>query len=181
MLETPRLILRPWREEDAADLYHYAKDPAVGPMAGWPVHTDIEHSRQIIRTVLCAPETYAVCRKEDGRAIGSIGLKQGAATDLTDRTDECELGYWLGQPHWGQGIIPEAAQALIRHGFETLRMRAIWCGYYDGNEKSRRVTEKLGFVYQFTTEGVDVPLLGEVRTGHVVLLTKEKWEQDSLR
>ena len=174
--ETERLILRPWREEDAEDLYRYASDPAVGPAAGWPVHTDVENSRDIIKNVLSAPETYAVCLKEDGRAIGSIGLKTGAHTDTTERADECELGYWLGQPFWGRGIIPEAAATLIEYAFETLGMRAIWCGYYDGNRKSARAMEKCGFCYHHTTEDVAVPLLGETRTGHVTLLTKEQWE-----
>lgn len=175
IMKTQRLILRPWQESDAEDLYKYAKDPEIGYPAGWPAHTGVENSMQIIRTVLSAPETYAVCLKEDGKAIGSIGLKMGDATDMTDRGDECELGYWLGKPFWGQGIIPEAAKALIHHGFETLGMRAIWCGYYDGNEKSRRAMEKLGFVYHHTTEGVEVPLLNERRTGHTTLLTKERF------
>jgi len=177
ILETKRLILRPWREEDAKDLYEYAKDPDVGPMAGWPVHTDVENSREIIRHVLSAPETYAVCLKEDGRAIGSIGLKMGNATDMTDRADECELGYWLGKPFWGKGIIPEAAMELLRYGFETLQMGAVWCGYYDGNRKSMRAMEKCGFRYHHTTENLEVPLLGEVRTGHATLLTKERWKK----
>lgn len=175
ILETERLILRPWLETDAADLYSYAKDRDVGPPAGWPPHESEEHSRQIIRDVLSAPETYAVCLK-DGRAIGSVGLKMGKNTTLTDREDECELGYWIGKPYWGQGLIPEACRELLRYAFEVLGMRAVWCGYYDGNEKSRRVQEKLGFVYQHTTENLALPLLGEKRTGHETLLTKSRWE-----
>ena len=54
ILETERLILRPWREEDADDLYIYASDPDIGPPAGWPPHTSVESSREIIRTVLSA-------------------------------------------------------------------------------------------------------------------------------
>lgn len=174
-LETERLWLRPWRVEDAEDLYRYASDPAVGPIAGWPPHTDVQNSRDIIERVLSAPETYAVCLKEDGKPIGSIGLKMGKYTDMTDRRDECELGYWLGQPFWGQGIIPEAAGALIDRAFQKLRMRAVWCGYYDGNQKSRRVQDKCGFVFHHTTRNLPVPLLSEIRTGHVMLLTKKRW------
>ena len=62
---------------------------------------------------------------------------------MTDRDDECELGYWLGEPFWGRGYMPEAAYALMKRGFETLEMTTIWCGYYDGNKKSKRVQEKL--------------------------------------
>ncbi len=175
--ETERLILRPWREDDAESLYKYASDPEVGPKAGWPPHTSVEDSRQIIRQVLSVPETYAVCLKESGEAVGSVGLKMGDATDMTDRTDECELGYWIGRSFWGQGLIPEASRELLRHAFEELNMQAVWCGYYDGNTKSRRVQDKLGFAYHHTTEGLEVRLMNEIRTGHVMLMTKETWEK----
>ena len=62
-LYTNRLILRPWLESDAENLYTYAKDPQVGPIAGWPIHTSVENSREIIENVLSADETYAVCLK----------------------------------------------------------------------------------------------------------------------
>ena len=179
MIETERLILRPWREDDAQALYKYASDPDVGPPAGWPPHTDVENSRQIIRTVFSVPETYAVCRK-DGSPIGSIGLKLSGSTDMTDRDDECELGYWIGKPFWGQGLIPEAAREVLRYAFEELGMRAVWCGYYEGNEKSRKVQTKLGFVYQHKTEGLEVGLMNEIRTGHCNLMTKERWQKVKL-
>ena len=175
MLETKRLILRPWREEDAEMLYKYAKDPEIGPPAGWPPHTGVENSREIIRDVLSAPETYAVCLKDDS-PIGSIGLMMKNVTTMTDRDGECELGYWIAKPYWGQGLIPEAAGELLRYAFEELKMGAVWCGYYEGNEKSRRVQEKLGFVYRYTTENLDVKQLGEKRTGHTNLLTKRRWQ-----
>lgn len=176
ILDTQRLILRPWQPEDAPDLYACAKDPAVGYPAGWPAHTSVENSAQIIAHVFSAPHTFAVCRKTDGKAIGCVGLKLAGDTDMTNRADECELGYWLGKPFWGQGIIPEAAEAVIRHAFTDLGMRAIWCGYYEGNHKSRRVMEKLGFSYRYTTHNLDVALVGEKRTGHTTLLTKAAWE-----
>ena len=72
-------------EDDAEDLYLYAADPEVGLPAGWPPHTSVENSREIIRTVLSAPETYAVCLKETGRPIGSIGLHRN---DLAEDDDE---------------------------------------------------------------------------------------------
>ena len=179
MIETERLILRPWQEQDAEDLYTYASDPEVGPPAGWPPHTSVDNSREIIKNVLSKPETYAVCLK-DGTPIGSIGLHLNGSTDMTDRDDECELGYWIGKPYWGQGLIPEASRALMRYAFEELGMRAVWCGYYDGNEKSRKVQTKLGFVYQHKTEGLEVSLMNEIRTGHCNLMTKERWQKVEL-
>ncbi len=175
VLETKRLILRPWDIADAEELYKYASDPGVGPAAGWKPHKSVEESRTVIEQVFCGRECYAVCLKPENRPIGAIELKLNGHTDMTNRDNECELGYWIGKPFWGQGLIPEAAEELIRHGFEELGMTRIWCGYYDGNHKSRRVQEKLGFRYQWTTKDVEVPLLGETRTGHVNSLTREEW------
>ncbi len=176
ILQTERLMLRSWEEDDAKSLYEYARNPDVGPIAGWPPHKSVEESRDIIRNVLSGAEAYAICLKSDNRAIGAIELKLNGHTDMTDRDDECELGYWIGKPFWGQGMVPEAAREMLRHAFEDMGMRKVWCGYYDGNEKSRRVQEKCGFRYQWTTEDVDVPLMHEKRTGHVSCITREEWE-----
>lgn len=176
ILQTERLMLRRWEEGDARSLYEYARNPDVGPIAGWPPHKSVEESRDIIRNVLSGAEAYAICLKSDNRAIGAIELKLNGHTDMTDRDDECELGYWIGKPFWGQGMVPEAAREMLRHAFEDMGMRKVWCGYYDGNEKSRRVQEKCGFRYQWTTEDVDVPLMHEKRTGHVSCITREEWE-----
>lgn len=96
---------------------------------------------------------------------------------MTERDDECELGYWLGQPFWGRGYMPEAASELLRHGFEDLGMTTFWCGYFDGNQKSKRVQEKLGFVFHHTCNEVPVPLLNEIRVGHTNVMTKDCWEK----
>ena len=181
MLETDRLILRPWEDTDADCLFEYASDPQVGPAAGWPAHQSVSESLEVIRNVLKKPESYAVCLKSNGKAIGSIGLKLKGDTDMTERDDECELGYWIGRPFWGQGLIPEAASEMLRHAFEDLGMRKVWCGYYEGNTKSKRVQEKLGLRYQWTTDEVEVPLMQEIRKGHVNAITRDQWIRDRIR
>ena len=176
-IETERLLLRPFAEADAADLYKYAKDPEVGPAAGWPPHGSVEESRNIIRLVLSGPESYAVCKKEDGRLIGAIALSTKGDSRLAERKDECELGYWIGKPFWGQGFVTEAS---LRRAFTELGMQRVWCAYYEGNEKSKRVQEKLGFRHEKTLREVDVPLLKEVRTEQVSLLSREAWRQKNM-
>ena len=180
MLKTERLILRRWEDSDAESLFEYAADPDVGPIAGWPPHQTIEESRDVIKNVFNGKEAYAICLKTDDRAIGAIELKLNGHTDLTDRDDECELGYWLGKPFWGQGIMPEAVKEILRHAFEKIGMTKVWAGYYEGNIKSKRVQEKSGFRYQWKSEGVDVPLMHEKRTGHVSSMTKDQWQWDRL-
>ena len=92
-LETERLILRSWSEDDAEQLYKYASDHDVGYPAGFPAHTSVENSRQIIRDILSADETYAVLLKETMLPIGSIGLMFHNA--LAKNDGECELGFWI--------------------------------------------------------------------------------------
>ena len=176
-LETKRLILRRWEDSDAEDLYKYASDPDVGPIAGWPTHQSVDESRDVIKNVFNGKEAYAICLKEDGKAIGAIELKLNGCrgNDLANEDDECEMGYWLGKPFWGQGIMPEAVKEMLRHAFEDLGMQKVWIGYYEGNNKSKRVQEKCGFRYQWRSEDVDVPLMHEKRTGHVSLMTREDW------
>lgn len=177
ILETERLILRPWHEDDAEDLYLYAQDPRVGPSAGWPPHTSVDNSRDIISTVLSTTGTFAVVRKSTGRPAGSIGLTVGAGSSLKLPSDEAEIGFWIGVPFWGQGLIPEAVRALAGYGFEEMSLKKIWAGYFDGNEKSRRAQEKCGFVYSHTRENVYWRLMEEKRTEQVMVLTREKWRE----
>ncbi len=176
-LYTERLLLRPWSENDAESLYEYAKSPEVGPIAGWQVHTSVEYSREIIRSVLSAPETYAVCLKEDNRAIGSIGLMIGKASNLKLSDTEGEIGYWIGVPLWGRGLIPEACSEIIRHAFSDLKLEALWCGHFDGNIKSKRVQEKCGFTYHHTNRDAYFELIGQIRTEHITRLKNEEWKR----
>ena len=177
MLETQRLILRKWNDTDADSLFEYAKDPDVGPIAGWSPHKSITESLDVIRNVLNGKECFAICEKGSEKAIGAIELILNGHTDITENDTECELGYWLGKPFWGRGYMPEAAREIIRHGFEDIGMTTIWCRYFDGNQKSKRVQEKIGFIYHHTCEAVPVPLMNEVRIEHTNVLTREHWEE----
>ena len=174
---TKRLILRPWLISDAEDLYEYAKNPQVGPIAGWPTHTSVKNSKEIIENVLAVDETYAVCMKNDGKAIGSIGLLIGQSSNLDLPDTEGEIGYWIGVPFWGQGLIPEAIKEILHHGFEDLKLDKIWCGYFDGNDKSKRVQEKCGFIYHHTNKDILWKLMDDIRTEHITCLTRRDWEK----
>jgi RimJ/RimL family protein N-acetyltransferase len=166
------LILRPWEAEDAPALFELAKDPQVGPIAGWSVHTSVENSREIIEGVLSASETYAVVPLGGSTPIGSIGLMIGEASNLSLPGDEGEIGYWIGVPYWGQGLIPEAVRELLRHGFNDLGLKVIWSGYFEGNEKSKRVQEKCGFQYHHTEKDKLWPITNDIRTEHITCITK---------
>lgn len=160
-METKRLILRRWKVSDAEDLFRYASDPDVGPIAGWPPHQNVDESREVIKSVLNGKESYAICLKKENKVIGSIELKLNGYTDFTDRDDECEMGFCLAKPFWNQGIMPEAVRKMLRHAFEDCGMQKVWIAYYEGNTRSKRVQEKCGFKFQWRSENVDVPLMHE--------------------
>ena len=143
ILETGRLLLRPFADRDAADVYEYAKDPRVGPDAGWPPHRDLAESLEIIRTVFAQPHVFALELKEEGKVVGSAGYV-GRHQVLLPGPDD-EIGYALHPDWWGQGLMTEAVAALLERGFCQRGLEAIWASHYAENVASRRVIEKSGF------------------------------------
>jgi RimJ/RimL family protein N-acetyltransferase len=175
-LETERLILRPWQADDSAALHKYASDPRIGPMAGWPPHSSIDESAQVIATILSSAETYAVTVRSTGEPIGSVGLTFGSVCQILQlNPNEAEIGYWVAVPYWGQGIATEAVKALLRHAFEDLLLDAVWCGHYDCNQRSQRVQEKCGFRHQRTEAEVLCAALGEYRAVHLSCLRRDQY------
>ena len=173
MLETERTILRPFTDADAEDLYEYAKDPRVGPIAGWKPHESVEESREIIRTVFAAPGTFAVVDKATGRVIGSagfVGRNYGEGYGPSD-----EIGYALSPDYWGRGLMAEVVEELIRYGFEELGLNAIWCAHYKENQRSRRVIEKTGFTFVFSERLSDEFYLDRPTDFYVLL--RQDWER----
>lgn len=118
ILQTKRLLLRPWQDSDAEDLYRYAGSPEVGPIAGWPVHASVQNSLAILRGVLSEPETYAVVPKAVGHAVGSVGLMIGKASALGIPETEGEIGYWIG--------VPFGARASSRKRWRKCCAAALW-------------------------------------------------------
>lgn len=123
-----------------------------------------------------APETYAVVLKETGEPVGSCGIMFSDGFHSDDMKKEAEIGYWIRKPFWGQGLIPEAVNALLSRCFNQLALDAVWCGYYDGNDKSKQVCEKCGSHYHHTNKDVVSPL-GDVRTEHFYIMTKEDYKK----
>jgi RimJ/RimL family protein N-acetyltransferase len=167
--------MRPWRENDAAGLYEHARNPNIGPIAGWPVHTSVENSREVIRDILSAPGVYAITIRPGDEAVGSLGLMVGTASNLVLPPDEAEIGYWIAEPFWNRGYTTEAARELIRIAFEREGVTTLWCGWFDGNERSRRVGEKCGFRHVRTEERYWPPIDKTV-TQHISRLTRAEWE-----
>lgn len=146
-LKTERLLLRPWRESDLQDFYAYASVDGVGQMAGWTPHQNIEESKRILSHFIEHKHVFALEYK--GKVIGSLGVEEYAEEyypDLTDLSGR-EIGYVLSKEYWGQGLMPEAVQAVVRYLFDTVKLDFILVGHFDWNRQSARVIEKCGFRY----------------------------------
>lgn len=176
MLDTERLILRPWQASDAPSLYQYASDERVGPIAGWAPHTSIAQSLEIIETVFSRPEVYAVALQADDTAIGMAGLLIGKDSNFGIADNEAEIAYWIGVPFWGKGMVPEAVRELMRHAFEKLNVDALWCGYFADNEQSFKVQAKCGFKHHHTEENKFNQFLNDYRTERISRITKDEWQ-----
>lgn len=147
VLETERLILRPFTLADAPDVQRLAGDRAVasttlniphpyedGMAEAW-IRT---HPEQFARDETV---TFAITRR-DGTLIGAIGLTINA------RFRRAELGYWIGVPYWGQGYCTEAARAVRDYGFETLGLHRIHATHLTRNPASGRVMVKIGMQHE---------------------------------
>ena len=145
IIQTKRLTLRPWAESDAAILFKYAKDPELGPRAGWSPHSSEEESLEIIRKFFMNDHTWAIVLKKSSTVVGCIGYLPASASNLTIAEDQAEVGYWVARPYWGEGICTEALQKVIDHCFNKEGFNVLWGDYFLDNPASGRVMEKCGF------------------------------------
>lgn len=171
-LHTPRLLLRPFTSGDQEELYDYARDPRVGPAAGWSPHQNQEESLEIIRTVFAAPYVFAVVDRASGRVIGSAGYTGRHCPEFPPPNGE--IGYALHPDFWGQGLMVEAVQELLRLGFEELGLASVWCTHYVENRRSQRVIEKSGLIYQMDLQILDEPT-GQEKPARLYGVTREEW------
>lgn len=147
-LETRRLFLRWPRAKDAGEIVQLAGDKAVAEMTARIPHPypPALATRYIAETregnAAGTSLTLAIAeRRHPEKLIGMIGFVPGA-----DET-EAEIGYWLGRPHWGKGLMTEAAQAIVDGVFLYSDLRSIVTGIRVINPASRKVIEHCGFQY----------------------------------
>ena len=144
-METERILLRPWREEDAEALYRHASDPEVGPRAGWSHHKSVDESRNIIRTLFANDHTWAIVQKESREPIGCICYYTPDESNIGIFPNDAEVGYWVARPYWNRGIATEALKLLIDYCFRQRGFRTLWADYFPDNQASGRVMQKCGF------------------------------------
>ena len=135
--------IRLWSEEDADALQRYANNRKI-----WlnlrdiiPHPYSLQDAQAFLGFATQANSTdFAIANETE--AIGCIGLRLG--NDVHRKT--AELGYWLGEPFWGRGIMTEAVTAFTRFAFRAFHLQRIFAEPFEGNTPSVRVLEKAGFV-----------------------------------
>lgn len=151
ILETPRLLLRPFTVEDAPAMFaNWASDDEVTKYLTWPTHTDPAGSRAILEGWVgqyADPTCYnwAVVLKELGEPIGSMGVVQRNAA-----AESVHIGYCIGRRWWHQGITSEALDRVIRYLFEEVGVGRIDSRHDPRNPHSGQVMAKCGMVYEGT-------------------------------
>lgn len=173
-LETERLILNEWTLSDAEDLYAYAKNPNVGPHAGWSPHKSVDESKEIITELFLPVGAWAIRLKESGRVVGSIGLEPDKyRPDANSR----EMGYSLAEDQWGKGIMTEAATAVLHFGFRELGLDQMGICTGELNKRSQRVIEKCGFRYEGTLRRNYKVYDGSIRDSMIFSMLRSEYEE----
>lgn len=172
ILETERLILRPWEESDLNDFYEYAKNPNIGQNAGWRPHQSKSESEKILKLFIQRDETWAIVLKNKNKVIGSLGLhydykRNGINTKM--------LGYVLSEEYWGKGIMTEGVKKVISYAFEELKIDILSVYHYSFNVRSRRVIEKCGFTYEGTMRWVEKIYDGRIVDEACYSILKEEY------
>lgn len=174
-IETERLILSKWSvRRDAKDLFEYAKNPNVGPNAGWAPHENVAESKMRIKKVFLKSMIWKISLKGEGKAIGSIGFEPDKRRiDIKSR----ELGYSLSEDYWGRGIMTEAGQAVLKYAFEDLGLSVVSIVTTPDNRRSLRVIEKLGFTYEGTLREGQLTCDGKAKDTMCFSMLRREWEQ----
>ena len=147
LFETERLVLRRFEETDAENMFNnYCNDSEVTKYLRWKAHKTVEDTISYVKNFVLPDYNneftyrWAIVLKETNEVIGCIDV-----VEYDEKKKAVELGWVIGRAHWGKGIMPEAAKAVMKYAFETLNVPSIFISHAEPNTQSGRVQEKLGF------------------------------------
>jgi RimJ/RimL family protein N-acetyltransferase len=144
LIETPRLQLRSVGEADIPELVPLigAREVAATTLR-IPHPYEEKHARAFLASVAKENELRLAIRlRSDGRLCGGVGLHPETPHH------HAELGYWIGVPYWGNGYATEAAKAVVRYGFEHLKLNRIFAHHFKHNPASGKVLRKIGMKHE---------------------------------
>ncbi len=148
MLETDRLILRPFVKEDLDDFFEYAQMEEIGPYCGWAAIKDKDIALERLNRMISIDNYFAIVLKSEDKVIGSIVLsnpdkKRYPNIDIEDNVKE--LGCNLSKYYWSNGYMTEAVNEMMRYAFEDLGVSAIYALSASPNINSAKLQDRCGF------------------------------------
>ena len=148
VIRTERLIMRPIRSSDAADMFEYSSDPYVTRYLTWEPHKDLRFTKNHIKRIERSYREglfydWALELKDKHKMIGTCGF-----TSFVYNEDSCEIGYVLNPRYHGYLLATEAAKAAVRYAFEMLSARSVFARCMPQNIASRRVMQRCGMKYE---------------------------------
>ncbi len=177
VIETARLVLRPFTVDDVEDIWPTVSDPEFPRFMSWDAHKTKEETREWLdgaSRVVASNEEVKWAIQHAGRVIGSISLHEIVWQMRAFRLDRGELGFWLATAHQKQGLMTEAVQAVVRFGFETIGLHKVMVTCMAENAASRRVIEKAAFRWVGRAED-DVWRDGKWHAHLIYELTAPEW------
>ena len=150
VINTPRLHLRKLTMKDAQDIYEYSKDPLVAEHVLWDAHKSVAESKGYIRWMMRKyrygePSSWGIALNEDDKVIGTIGFMW-----IQPENSAAEVGYSLSRKYWNMGYMTEALTALMRYGFDEMKLNRIEAMHETGNPASGAVMRKCGMKHEGT-------------------------------
>lgn len=177
-ITTSRLYLRNIIKSDDKDIFEYSRNPNIGPNAGWKPHESINETRKIMKAVfLNQPYCFGIILPENGKLIGTVGLVQDQKREFDKAM---MLGYSLSEDYHGKGYMTEAAQAVIKYGFENVKLKLISAYCYPFNKASQRVIEKCGFMYEGTLKMAELRFDGVLLDEICYSISREEYFQRNI-
>lgn len=171
VIETERLILRPFTENDAEAVFTCCRNPNLGNNAGWKPHETQEESLKILQTVFIPQKNiWAITKKENRQLVGSIGI---IPDPKRENSNVGMIGYWLNETQWGKGYMSEAVSVILKYGFNQLGLTLISANCYPHNEHSQQVLKRQGFVYEGILHQAEVTYDGKTYDHLCYYLKKE--------
>lgn len=146
ILKTPRLLLRPWRIGDEESLVRYVNNRKIwlNVRDSLPYPYTMNDALQWVQLATTLPQQVSLALEFKGEAVGAIGLI--LYDDVYRGT--AEIGYWLGEPLWGRGLMTEAVGCLTQWALGEFGLRRLWTGVFEHNKASMRVLEKCGYSFE---------------------------------
>ena len=166
-------VLRPWKIDDLESLLRFANnfEIAKNMTNQFPFPYTEENGRNFIMSATKEAPFHILAIDISGEAAGGIGIHPKADIQCKN----AELGYWLAQPYWGQGIATRAIIQMVNYGFENWDISRIYARPFGTNIASQKALEKSGFILEGKFEG-SLFKNGEYLDELIYAIRRDKWE-----